>query len=156
MHRADFYLTQINPKSFPRSPSGTFKQSISLKMRLKIPLSWSLVLNKLLVAPVALTAGCSGTLAPASGVRAWKKKCANEGVIRMIKEALRRPSLPCPSGPPYSCPNKGWHEEIPQTLSCVPAVPPRPPRTTADGPRQGGRSRGEQEAFYGVKRPSLE
>lgn len=69
MHRADFYLTQINPKPFPRSPSGTFKQSISFKMRLKILPWWCLVLNKLVAALVVLTLGCSGTPAPTSKVR---------------------------------------------------------------------------------------
>lgn len=123
-------------------------------MRLKIPLSWSLVLNKLLVAPVALTAGCSGTLAPASGVRAWKKKCANEGVIRMIKEALRRPSLPCPSGPPYSCPNKGWHEEIPQTLSCVPAVPHGHQGLQQTVPGKGAEAEGSRKHFMGLNVPA--
>lgn len=67
-HPADSYLTQINPKPFPRSFSCTFKPSIS-KVRLKI-LPWCcLMFNKLLVALVVQTLGRSGIPAPTSGLR---------------------------------------------------------------------------------------
>lgn len=55
------HLTLINPKPFPTSPRGTFKQSISFKVRLKILPGCCWELNKLLVAAVALTFECPTT-----------------------------------------------------------------------------------------------
>lgn len=147
---ADSYLTQINPEPFLRSPGGTFKQPISFKMRLKILPCWCLMINKLLVAPVLLTLGCSGI--PASWVRVWERHCANEGITSLIRRTPPSPHYPPePSqASPSPCSHPGkrvtWRDAV--ALALGPSCPPQLPWTKVKAER-------EQKVFYGVKRPSL-